>query len=416
MWTNVLFDLLLTSLMRIADPQLAQRLAACLSLLIFFWGAFSFIAALSRQVPWPICPLLAMFSYGVVFQQGFFNYYLGLGFAFLGLAVCLRTTAHGYLRSLPLWALAAASHLFSAALGLAILAFAQLAVRLPRTRRWRLLVAASAISALAAGALSCYLRLGYEGSGAEAFGLLQLWIYDHKYVFFVVAAGVTIFAPILHYVSLAIDPVECLGELPPILYFFCCLLVIFAPSNLVIPGMAQRFTVIAVRLSLPAAILLLAWLAVLAPGRIYQGITAVLSVAFFTTLYFDQGRFSDFEWRLTVAVRDLPRGTRLATRFQFPTRVDVAEHMIDRACIGHCWSYLNFEPASAAFRVRVTDPGRTAISSTSHLQELRDGQAPLSPTESPLLLLQPSSEIDGGFVTIPLHAGEMLPQLEMIRQ
>jgi len=36
-------------------------------------------------------------------------------------------------------------------------------------------------------------------------------------------------------------------------------------------------------------------------------------------------------------------------------------HMIDRACIGHCFSYGNYEPSSAAFRVRSTGQNEFVI-------------------------------------------------------
>jgi hypothetical protein len=35
-------------------------------------------------------------------------------------------------------------------------------------------------------------------------------------------------------------------------------------------------------------------------------------------------------------------------------RVDGVPHMVDRVCIGHCYSYANYEPSTAQFRVRAT--------------------------------------------------------------
>ena len=33
-------------------------------------------------------------------------------------------------------------------------------------------------------------------------------------------------------------------------------------------------------------------------------------------------------------------------------RANALTHIIDRACIGHCYSYANYEPSTAQFRVR----------------------------------------------------------------
>src|SRR5881396_2519473 len=45
MSTNVLFDLMLGGLFRIAGPEAAQRIAVSMAVLIFFWGAFAFLSA-----------------------------------------------------------------------------------------------------------------------------------------------------------------------------------------------------------------------------------------------------------------------------------------------------------------------------------------------------------------------------------
>src|SRR6202162_173985 len=59
-WNNVLFDLLLLKLGDLFGLAAAQKIVASLCVLIFFWGAFALLAAVSRRPPWFLLPCLAM--------------------------------------------------------------------------------------------------------------------------------------------------------------------------------------------------------------------------------------------------------------------------------------------------------------------------------------------------------------------
>src|ERR1700739_432462 len=67
-WNNVLFDLLLLKLGNLFGVAAAQKIVVPLCVLIFFWGAFAFIAAVSRRSPWFLLPCLAMLGYGWAFH------------------------------------------------------------------------------------------------------------------------------------------------------------------------------------------------------------------------------------------------------------------------------------------------------------------------------------------------------------
>src|ERR1700744_4841486 len=62
--TNVLFDLLLSSLFRAFGAGLAQRIAVSLAVLIFAWGAFAFVSVITGRRAWPMLPCIAMLAYG----------------------------------------------------------------------------------------------------------------------------------------------------------------------------------------------------------------------------------------------------------------------------------------------------------------------------------------------------------------
>jgi hypothetical protein len=94
---NVFLDLLLFRLRNVFGLQIAQRVSTALMVLIFFWGVFSFIAIVNRRPPWFLIPILLMITYGWTFQEGPFNYYFSIGFAFWGLTAFCRHTIAGWL-------------------------------------------------------------------------------------------------------------------------------------------------------------------------------------------------------------------------------------------------------------------------------------------------------------------------------
>src|SRR6266403_2124969 len=89
-WNNVLFDFLLLKLGNLFGLAAAQKILVPLCVLIFFWGVFALIAAVSRRPPWFLLPCLAMLAYGWTFNVGFFNYYLSLGLGFFATALVWR--------------------------------------------------------------------------------------------------------------------------------------------------------------------------------------------------------------------------------------------------------------------------------------------------------------------------------------
>ena len=67
------------------------------------------------------------------------------------------------------------------------------------------------------------------------------------------------------------------------------------------------------------------------------------------------------EEQVERSVAALPAGHRVVEDIDSgeDSRV-VIEHIVDRACIGRCFSYDNYEPASGLFRVRAA-PGNSIV-------------------------------------------------------
>jgi hypothetical protein len=89
--------------------------------------------------------------------------------------------------------------------------------------------------------------------------------------------------------------------------------------------------------------------------------SALLAAAFFLLLYIDTGRLNNLEERVERLVAALPAGHRVVSDIQpIENSRMVIEHIVDRACIGRCFSYDNYEPPSALFRVRAA-PGNSIV-------------------------------------------------------
>src|ERR1041385_7646716 len=58
-WNNIFFDLLLLKLANVLGFAAAEKIAVSACVLIFFWGVFAFVAALSERLPWTLAPAIA---------------------------------------------------------------------------------------------------------------------------------------------------------------------------------------------------------------------------------------------------------------------------------------------------------------------------------------------------------------------
>src|SRR5262249_44360293 len=89
-WNNVLFDYCLQQVAGVVGFAAAQKIVVPISVLIFFWGVFAVIAAITERPPWLLTPCIAMLAYAYSFNMGFLNYSLSIGVASFGLAVFWR--------------------------------------------------------------------------------------------------------------------------------------------------------------------------------------------------------------------------------------------------------------------------------------------------------------------------------------
>src|SRR5207237_3803197 len=109
-WDNILFDVMLLGLAKVAGFATAQRIAVSVCVLVFFWGVFAFVSAVTERPPWSLTPPIAMLAYGYSFSMGFMNYYLSLGLACFGLAILWRARRIDWIAAVPFALLSMLAH------------------------------------------------------------------------------------------------------------------------------------------------------------------------------------------------------------------------------------------------------------------------------------------------------------------
>jgi hypothetical protein len=88
---------------------------------------------------------------------------------------------------------------------------------------------------------------------------------------------------------------------------------------------------------------------------------------------------------MTRLVSQLPPGQRVVSAINDPTlRIGALTHMIDRACLGRCYSYANYEPSTAQFRIRAAAGNPIVVSTYADSSRLQDGTYVVKPSDLPL--------------------------------
>jgi len=383
--TNVLFDLALDRLLGVLGAGPAQRIAVAVSVLIFSWGAFAFASVIAGRRAWHLLPLIAMLSYGWAFHMGFFDFYLSLGICFAGLAWCWNRRPLQMLPALALVPIAWLAHAIPVVWALGILVYARIIGRLSNRLQVRIALALVLIFLIVRVVLGSVTQtIWYPAQIMSAIGVDQLWVFDRKYA--VVCMG------LLALWGLGIATLYRDGKIRDITsgipYQICALTVLgicILPSNISIPGYRHSLSFIAERMSLPIAVCLCGLIgrARVLPRQTY--VAAALALLFFGFLYHDEGILNSVEDRMEHIVAQAPPGQRMLSAIKAANlRVNAFTHMIDRACIGRCYSYANYEPASAAFRVRTDAPNPIVTASFVDSWRMELGTYVLKESEIPV--------------------------------
>jgi hypothetical protein len=355
-WNNVLFDFLLSGLGSIFGLRAAEKIAVSLAVLIFFWGAFALVCAAAQCAPWFLVPLLAMISYGWTFELGFFNYYISLGLSFFGIAIFWRGSVRERLVSLALVPLAFLAHPLGAVWLVGVTIYLSLWEIVPP--RFRISVLVAALGALVA--LHFYLAQHfimdppddplYMFTGAD-----QFLLFGRRYGIPAAAAGLFVL------IIIAVDVISRRRDvsfskhywIPAGLLVILAVAVVALPDGVHLRQYPAAVALLTERLTSITAVLFCCLLGAACPRRWHLLGSSVIAAVFFSFLYQDTAVINQMESSVERLVRTIPRGQRvLATIETFPGSRVLIQHIVDRACIGRCFSYGNYEPATQQFRIR----------------------------------------------------------------
>ncbi len=390
-WNNVLFDVALLRVANLVGLAAAQKIAVSICVLVFFWGVFAFIRTITERPPWFFTPCLAMLAYGYSFSMGFMNYYLSLGLACFGLAILWRGKGMGWTGGVAVGALTLLAHPIGFLWLVGTLAYVKAREKMPGW--WKLALSLAAASGFAAiywytshrPSLFADWDRGpfYLYNGAD-----QLGLYGKRYFFLAGAAF------LFGLICVAADVYERRRdgsswkplELPFELYAVAFCATALLPENLRPSLHSGWIGLLGARLTTISAIFGLCLMGYLKPRKWHLAGFSICAVVFFAFLYQDTSWLNRLEANAEKLVTDLPVGTRVIVTARGPvdSRIAFIGHSVERACIGHCFSYANYEPASEQFRVRVRKGSPVVTSSTDDAEDMASGEYEVDEMDLPI--------------------------------
>jgi hypothetical protein len=424
-YTNVLVDTLLAFLLKNFGVSAAERVITTSVVLVFFWGAFSFISAVRGQSTYWLAPWLAIVTYGIVFQFGFLNFYLASGTLLWAFAIVWRS-GFGWraLWALPLLFLAFFAHPVPVLWFSVAATYCWIARRLrPRFQILLFLFGAAALVLIRFYFDSRYYTTWTSTQILFSTGVDQCLLEGWRYL--PVAIGMLLFSIAL--LGQRENRRRAMASVVAQVYALNAVAIVVLP-------MAIRRTMdgvdaghFAYRLSLYSAVLLLALLSWSTFRRwyAYAGIAAV--VVFFGVLYLDMGAEARAEQKIAGMVEALPYGariiqipgvaplegklTRLSQKVYFRCCLRLfGNYLVTRACIGHCFDYDDFEPSTGQFRIHAMPGNGVVVDSFPRLRKW--GFEPLQANVLPLYGLIRCGPDPGDVFLRPLAEGEIFAKMQ----
>jgi len=383
--SNVLFDVMLSGLMRVVGPWGAEHIAVPLSVWVFVWGAFAAVCAVSRRRPWYMLAFIAMLAYGWVFHMGFMNFYLAAGLSFWAFALLWKPTSWTALCALPLIALAWFAHPLPLAWLLGVMAYTCVARRIPpRTRPILTFASLAALAILRTFLLTHFATRWTAGQAISMTGADQLAVFESKYLpleYGLLVVWFSLFVRLWRREG----PARLLFGIPFQLCVIVAAAVLLLPGAILLPGYGHPLRYVSERMSLIVAVSFCAFAGEIVPGKRERVAIGVLMGLFFSFLYVDSRALNYVEGLLEQIVAQLPHGTRVVSALcDQRGDVNLVGHTLDRACIGRCFGYANYEPSSKAFRVRVEGGSPVVVTSNAESGALQLGTHVVKPRDLPL--------------------------------
>jgi hypothetical protein len=137
--------------------------------------------------------------------------------------------------------------------------------------------------------------------------------------------------------------------------------------------------------------------------------TGIAAIAFFVWSWRDERALDLFEDQVEVATGKLVGLPRVVLGVnQAVTRGDPIGHSMDRACIGRCFSYANYEPSSGHFRVRLVGPS-PQVAGFDDVAAIGKGQYRVKERDTPLWVIEACGASREALCSRELRAGDVVP-------
>jgi hypothetical protein len=384
-WTNVLFDLILNVLLRVAGPWGAEHIALPLVVLLFVWGAFAMVCAISGRRPWYILTFLMMLSYGWVFHTGFINFYLSMGLCFWAFTLLWKPEMISVLCAAVLVALAWLAHALPVAWLLGAVTYCFVARRIrPRDRIVLSFFILFFLVVIRHMLLANFPARWSPWQIVSMTGADQLSVFGPKYyplVLILLVVWFCLFRRVAHYRG----EERLLLGIP----FHLCLIVsagvLLMPGGILLPKYSHALNFITERMSLIVGVTFCALLGQVTPTNREKAAIAVLLGLFFSFLYVDTRALNYVETLVDESVAQIPAGARVVSALCDQRKgVNLVAHMVDRACIGRCFSYANYEASTRQFHIRAPHANPMVVSEYRDSGDLQEGTYVVKPMDEPI--------------------------------
>ncbi|MCL6544998.1 MAG: hypothetical protein K6T61_07205, partial [Bryobacteraceae bacterium] len=411
--TNILFDLLLEQSIARFGFDFGPNLLMAVMVLTFFWAGFAFVRAAGRTHPLVFGPMLAMAAYGWVFYMGLANFYLATGLSFLFLTLVRKRKGWPGWVALLVLALAAAAHLMPALWAFGVELYRRLYGQVQPARRRLLFAAAVALLPAMHLALRKVLVVQWEARQLLLVtGVDQFAVFGYKYLAIIV--GVFYLWGYAVYQKLRLrEDQGWLGT--PLCHWFGITAAAAAtlPDAVQLPSQPAPLAFLAQRMSLWLLVLLCGMLPAPIRLRPFGAAAMALAALYFSFLYADARALNRLERRMTGLLSGIPAGSRVINSIQDSTsRIDPLLHMVDRTCLGRCFSYANYEPASGHFRVLALGPNPLVLWNRRDIERLELGFYRVQERDLPLHQFRACSST-GEICLHALNAGEVVERVKM---
>jgi hypothetical protein len=199
------------------------------------------------------------------------------------------------------------------------------------------------------------------------------------------------------------------NSLPLQLYLLAALVALLSPRNIVFGRFQQPMGFLGERIALMQCIFGCAIVAILRPARWHRLAILLVCVAYFVLLYSDSRRLNAIDSKLQQLVATVPERQRVLGMISYPGARELSPlaHMLDRDCIGHCFSYANYEPATLEFRLRARPGNGMVTSDVDDSVAMQEGTYVVKPQDLPIYQIYPCGPAITDLCLRSLHAGEL---------